>query len=76
MRTRWGRWAALLGAIAAIVALMAVAQRWSPALPGPAAEVYLQNVHGDYAPAAYFYTEVTGAAEFIGEGGRYGGLAR
>lgn len=73
---RWGRWAALLGTLAAIVVLVAAAQRWSPALPGAAAQVYLNNVEREYAPSAYFYTEVTGVAEFVGEDGRYGRLAR
>lgn len=55
---------------------MAAAQRWSPRLPGPAAGVYLNNVEREYAPAAYFYTEVTDVAEFVAEDGRYGSSAR
>jgi hypothetical protein len=52
---------------------MAVAQRWSPTAPGPAAAIYLNNVDREYDPAAYFYTEVTGVAEFVADDGRYGG---
>ncbi len=71
--SRWHRWATLVGAIVAIVTLMAAAQRWSPTAPGPAAGIYLNNLDREYTPAAYFYTEVTDVAEFVADDGRYGG---
>ena len=70
-RDRLARWAALVGGLVAVAVLMAAAQRWSPALPGAAAAVYRNNTEREYAPSAYFYTEVTGVAEFVGEDGRY-----
>lgn len=70
---RTGRVLWLLAGLGIMIGSVAAAQRWSAALPGPAGQVYRNNLEREYAPYAYVYTEVSGVASFLDDqGGRYG----